>query len=242
MTRRRELIVVVVVALLAVAACLLLLIRPTLDRAAAARADEQRSATQAEVLRGQIGALEDVRADAGPLQARAKAARGLFPPRPAMPSLVDALQKIADQSGVDLVSVQPAAPAVSTVNPGLAEIVTGVVVTGGYFQVEDFLARLEGLVKGSGVGPGIPARSVLVRSVSLASAGSGGTGAASQPQGTTAAGSGVLTGNISLVAFQAVTSPTTTTAAPASTSPSTVTPGQAPRPSGSVPTGGVQRR
>ena len=251
MTRRRELLIVVVVALLAVATGYLLLIRPVLDRTAAARADEQRSAGQSQVLRNQISALEDVKANAGPLQARARTARGMFPSRPALPDLVDALQKIADQSGVDLVSVQPTPPAVSTAatptatpTATLAEITTGVVVTGGYFQVEDFLARLEGLVKGSGAGPGIPPRSILVRSVSLSSAGSVGTGAgaASQPQATSGAGSDRLTGNISLVAFQAVTSPAAATSAPTSTPPSTVAPSQAPRPSGSVPASGTQRR
>jgi hypothetical protein len=247
MTRRRELILVAVVALLAVATGYLLLVRPVLGRTAAARADEQRAASQSQVLRSQIGALQDVKANAVPLQARAKAARGMFPPRPALPDLVDALQKVADQSGVELVSVQPAAPALSTANPALAEITTGVVVTGGYFQVEDFLARLEGLVKGSGAGPGIPPRSVLVRSVSLSSTGSGaaGAGAASQPPATSGTDSDQLTGNISLVAFQAVTSPATpaaATSAPTSTPPSTVAAGQAPRPSGPAPAGGAQRR
>ena len=76
-------------------------------------------------------------------------------------------------------------------------------VTGGYFEIEDFLSRLENLVKSPDPASHIPPRSVLVRSVSInssSSGSSGSSGAASATATTTAATT--LTANIGLTVFQ----------------------------------------
>jgi hypothetical protein len=230
--RRRELIVLLLVGTLVTAGLWAALIRPKSDQAAAARADEQAAIDEAESLRGQIRALEAARADADGLRRRVRQSEDLFPGRPALPDLTNALQKIADQSGVDLVSITPAPPTASPATPDLAELPTTVTVGGGYFEIEDFLARLENLVKSPDTAARIPPRSVLVRSVNIA--GSGGSGSASGGGATSAAaaGTGLLTANISLVVFQhAKAAPGATTAggtgtagAPTTTAPSATTP------------------
>jgi hypothetical protein len=235
--RRRELVILAAVALLLTVAVYLLLIRPKLGQAAAARADRQRAVIEGQALRTQIAALEDVRANAAALKERARTARDLFPGTPDLPDLVNALQRVADQSGVLLVSVQPAPPAASAPSAGssgpsaapgsgssapsaasgsgssgpsaasslpLATMSTAVNVRGGYFQIEDFLARLEGMVKSPDPASRIPPRSILVRSVNLTrGGGQAGTGG---PSGTSAGAgrAGELTATIDLVAFQTV--------------------------------------
>jgi hypothetical protein len=220
--RRRELIVSVVVAVLVLAGLWAVLVRPKGGQADAARAEEQAAAAQADTLRGQIRALEQVRSEAGSLRARAREARDLFPAKPDLPDLTTALQKIAEQSGVDLVSIQPTPPAASTSSPELAALTATVSVGGGFFAIEDFLARLENLVKSPDSAAHIPPRSVLVRSVSVAGSGSSG-GTSSGSTATLTAGGGALTANISLMVFQhaKVQAPA---GAAGTTTPSTTTP------------------
>ena len=246
MGRRRELIISILVGVLVLAGMWAVLVRPKGGQAAAARAEEQAAASQADTLRGQIRALEQTRSEADSLRTRVHEARDLFPAKPDLPDLTTALQKIAEQAGVDLVSIQPTPPAASTSSPELAALTATVSIGGGFFEIEDFLARLENLVKSPDPASKIPPRSVLVRSVSVAS-GAGASGGAAGVTATT--GGGTLTANISLMVFQhakvqapagtagasgagapATTAPTTTTP-PATTAPGSVT----TRPSAYVP-------
>jgi Tfp pilus assembly protein PilO len=104
---------------------------------------------ESQSLRDQIKAFEALKPKEAELKARAELAKAEVPATPALPGLVDALQDAANESGVGLGTVAPATPGVSTVNPLLAEVTTTVNVNGGYFEIQDFLVRLENLVKGS---------------------------------------------------------------------------------------------
>ncbi len=207
---RRELAILVAAAVLVTAAAYVALIRPKVGEVGAAQAAARRAADQGQTLRAEIKALGDVQADGAALKLRAQAARNLFPDGPDLPDLVDALQKVADQSGVDLLSIQPSAPAASAETPLLASIGTVVSVQGGYFQIEDFLARVEGMVKSPDPGAGIPPRSVVVKSVDIAGGGAaGGQGTATAVPASGTTGSDQLTANIALVVFQSAGSPAT---------------------------------
>ena len=91
-------------------------------------------------------------------------------------------------------------------------------VSGGYFEIQDFLVRLENLVKGSDPGRVAP-RSVLVQSVSLSSSSEDATGDSGAATPASGAGSGELQGDIVLTVFQLAQSSGTsgTPAAPAAT-------------------------
>jgi hypothetical protein len=200
MTRRQELVVAAVAALLVLVAATLLLIRPARQATAQARADRDTAVSQSQELRDQIKALEALKPKEAELRAQANQAKAEFPATPALPGLVDALQDAASLAGVELSSVAPSAPKASTSTPQLAEITTTVNVSGGYFEIQDFLVRLENLVKGSDPGR-VPPRSVLVRSVGL-------TGGEANANGDSAAAAGPagpadeLKGNIELLVFQ----------------------------------------
>jgi Tfp pilus assembly protein PilO len=215
-TRRQELVLAAVGALLVLVAATLLLIRPTRQATAEARADRDAAVAESQSLRDQIHALEALKPKEAELKAQAELAKAEFPATPALPGLVDALQDAASQSGVELGTVAPATPEASTVNPLLAEITTTVNVNGGYFEIQDFLVRLENLVKGSDPGR-IEPRSVLIESVNLTSASEGATGDSAAATTDASAPADELTGSIVLTVFQLAQSSGTssTPAAPA---------------------------
>jgi Tfp pilus assembly protein PilO len=201
-TRRQELILAAVAAVVVLTAGMLLLVRPTKQATAQARADREVAAGESQSLRDQIKALESLRPKEAELRAQASLAKDEFPATPALPGLIDALQDSANLAGVDLGAVSPAAPKASTANPKLAEIVTNVTVSGGYFEIQDFLARIENLVRGTDPGR-VPPRSVLVQSVNLASGAEGassGDSAAATPD--VSASPDELQGSIVLIVFQ----------------------------------------
>lgn len=219
MTRRQELVVAAVAAVLVVIATTLVLIRPARQATAQAHADRDAAVSESQSLRDQIKALEELKPNEAELRAKAAQAKAEFPADPALPGLVDALQDAASLAGVDLASVAPSAPKASTTVPQLAEISATVDVSGGYFEIQDFLVRLENLVKGSDPGR-VPPRSVLVRSVGLTGGGqSGATGDSAAAPADVSAPANQLEGNIELLVFQLAQSSGTSSspAAPAAT-------------------------
>ncbi len=221
MTRRQELVLAGVAAVLVLIAATLLLIRPTRQATAQAHAERDAALSESETLRDQIKVLEALQPNEAELRAKANQAKAEFPDTPALPGLVDALQDAASLAGVELASVAPAAPKASTTIPQLAEIPTTVTVGGGYFEIQDFLVRLENLVKGSDPGR-VPPRSVLVRSVALSGGDSNATGDSAAATADASAPADQLKGNIELLVFQLAQSSGTsgTPAAPAAaTSP-----------------------
>ena len=218
MTRRQELVLAVVGALLVLLAATLLLVRPVKQATAEARADREAAIAESQVLRDNIRALEALKPKEAELKTKADLAKAEFPTTPALPGLVDALQDAASLAGVDLGSIAPSNPQTSTLNPSLAEIPTTVAVTGGYFEIQDFLVRLENLVKGTDPGR-IEPRSVLIESVNLNSADESATGDSAQATADPATSADELTGSIVLTVFQLAQSSGTssTPAAPAAT-------------------------
>ena len=219
MTRRNELVLAGIGVLLVLVAAALLLVRPTRQATAGAHAERDAAISESQALRDQIKALEALKPNEAELKAKAEQARAEFPATPALPGLVDALQDAASLAGVELGSVAPKAPKASTANPQLAEIATTVNVSGGYFEIQDFLVRLENLVKGSDPGR-VPPRSVLVRSVGLTGGQADATGDSAAADASAPADQ--LKGNIELLVFQLAQSSGTsgTPAAPAAaTSP-----------------------
>jgi Tfp pilus assembly protein PilO len=213
MTRRTELLVAAAGVVMVLAVGTLLLVRPKQQAVAEATADRNAAMAESQALRDQVRALEALKDDAAELRAKAELAKAEFPATPNLPALVEALQDAAGQSGVDLVSITPAAPKASTVQPELAEIATGVNVKGGYFQIQDFLSRVENLVKGADPAR-VPPRSVLVQSVSVSSSNDTATGDSAAATPDASATSGDLQAAIALTVFQLAASPAAPAPAP----------------------------
>jgi Tfp pilus assembly protein PilO len=205
-TRRTELFAAIAGAVLVLAVGTLLLVRPKQQAVAEARADRNAAIAESQALMDEVRALEALKADAADLRAKADQVKAEFPSTPNLPGLVDALEEAADAAGVDLISISPTAPKASTVQPELAEISTAISAAGSYFQIEDFLSRVENLVRGADPNR-VPPRSVLVQSVSVSSSAGGGTGDSAAATPDPSASPDRLQASISLSVFQLARSP-----------------------------------
>lgn len=98
-----------------------------------------------ERLEVEIERLRLVREDAPNVEAELASADAIVPSEPALPALVRQLQSAADESGVTLTSVATGRPFALEEPPaeGLSAIDVNTEIAGGYFQIVDFLRRIE---------------------------------------------------------------------------------------------------
>lgn len=115
-----------------------------LDVAAADLQDDQR------VAQGEIARLETVRVQIPQIEAAIEAAESIVPRSPALPSTLRQLVLAADSSGVVIESITPTRPERAEAldptlpfPPDLATIGMSMQLSGGYFQIVDFLRRIE---------------------------------------------------------------------------------------------------
>ncbi len=101
-------------------------------------AAQQKGAT----LEARLRHLQQVSAQAPAQQAHLQHLNALVPPTPDLEGFIRSAVDLEQQAGVDWVSVDPALP---SSGPGATQIKTQVIVSGGFFQVLDYLNRLETL-------------------------------------------------------------------------------------------------
>jgi Tfp pilus assembly protein PilO len=147
-------------------AAFLLVFRPQTGNISEARKETEATGQRISQLRLELGQLQALQKQAPELRARAQQVDTAIPSDPQLAQFILQVQDAATKSGIDWLSVSPTPPAASTTTgaqtPGQAnvsEVAITMGVNGGYFQVQDFLTRLETLgraVKISGVtlGPG----------------------------------------------------------------------------------------
>lgn len=106
---------------------------------------------QARRLTLEVARLEDLEKNAPALRERAAKADTAIPSEPQLAQFILQVQEAADASGVEWVSVTPTPPAVlpeEAAGPqerGVLQVELSMSVEGGYFQVQDFITRLETL-------------------------------------------------------------------------------------------------
>ena len=91
-------------------------------------------------LETQLSQLEDLEAKGAETQARLDQLRGAVPQQSDLAGYIDSANALAAETGVTWVSVTPAPP---TVTGGIGTIQLSMVVKGGYYQVLDYLNRVE---------------------------------------------------------------------------------------------------
>lgn len=142
MTRNALLLAVLAAALLIVL-WFLFLFRPASDELADVNAEIEAALEQQQQLEAEIQRLQDIRSNVTSIEADLAAYNAVIPQDPGLPSLLRQLQMAADDSGLELASVAPGEPAVVEELPDIRSIALTVEVRGGYFQVVDFLRRIE---------------------------------------------------------------------------------------------------
>jgi Tfp pilus assembly protein PilO len=133
--------------------------KPKSDEIAEIRAQTDDAVAQQALLESQIASLEDVRANAPEIEAALATAESLVPRDAALPSALRQLQLAADDSGTVLVSIAAGRPAAVEDVPELARVAVTITAEGSYFQLVDFLRRIED--------PSITPRVVLFENVAL---------------------------------------------------------------------------
>jgi Tfp pilus assembly protein PilO len=95
-------------------------------------------------LRVELQRLQALQKDAPALREQAAKFEAAMPTDPHLAEFILMVQDAANASGIDWVSVSPAPPAAGTTQ-GVSIVNIQMNVNGGYFQVQDFLVRLESL-------------------------------------------------------------------------------------------------
>jgi Tfp pilus assembly protein PilO len=160
--KRHHILLAVLGSVLLLAAFWMLLWQPKQEEIATVRADTDRIESQTAAVQVAITELRQVREDAPQIQAELVALRNIVPEGSELPSVLRQLQKAADDANLTLVSVVPSRPEAVTVEggtEGLASISTAIDVQGGYYQIVDFLRRMED--------PEISPRGLLINSASI---------------------------------------------------------------------------
>jgi Tfp pilus assembly protein PilO len=203
MVRRRVELAAVIAGLLLLSLLVwAVLIRPQTSRASAAATREDVATANSERLEGEIAERRQLQQQAPALATRVKALQKLFPDKPDTAGVTDALQGLADASGIDLVAIQPTPASAPVAGAPLAPIAVSLQVRGTYFQIEDFLNQVETLAPTNAAETNELSRAVLVSSLDLA------PGDASDGGESTSASSGdagLLLGSIGVTIYQSTT-------------------------------------
>lgn len=118
--------------------------QPKNEELAVIRDEIDAAVAQQATLEARIAALQEVRLRAPEIEAALAAAESITPRESALPSALRQLQLAADDSGVELRTVSPGRPvAVPGEIPELSTISVAVTIDGSYFQLIDFLRRIE---------------------------------------------------------------------------------------------------
>jgi Tfp pilus assembly protein PilO len=131
-------------AILVVALFWLLLWSPRQDELAQISEETDQVLAQQAELEGRLRALQAVREQAPEAEAVLAAGEAVVPRGTALPSAFRQLQLSADEAGLRLISVSPGRPGAVEGGPAtLGELPVNVELEGSYFQVVDFLRRIE---------------------------------------------------------------------------------------------------
>ena len=162
MTRQSTFLAILVALLLAVG-FYFLLFQPGQEELADVETQIEDVEAQQGVTQIRIAELEAVRAEAASIEAAIAAAASLVPSDAALPATLRQLQAAADDSGLTLTTIAPSPPAPFVSPDGtdaeLATIAVNMVAEGSYFQLVDFMRRIED--------PALVARGVVVDAVSV---------------------------------------------------------------------------
>lgn len=168
MNERQQAIVAGVVSVLVTLLFFVFLLKPKMSEVADARERFEQSQKEEGGLRNELARLDDVRARAPETTARLARVQQYLPSSPQLPGFIRLLQDAATGAGVDLRSIAPSPPGTLEGGDGIQTIAVTLTLSGGFFRIHGFLARLEQLD-----------RIVEVTSISLAPATDDVTGAAS---------------------------------------------------------------
>lgn len=173
---RDEIIVGVVAILLVVVALSMLLVRPQLARLGEIATQKQQEESKVRNAQAELELLKAAKGEALGVQADLLRVGNQVPDSPQLPSLVVEIQDLANEAGISFVSIKPGDMVASG---GYTTLPIDLELRGAFFDVVDFIYRLEHLTRQVRV-----TELDLTEAVSLGGT-SGGTGAQGSTSGET---------------------------------------------------------
>ncbi|MDI6689408.1 MAG: type 4a pilus biogenesis protein PilO [Actinomycetota bacterium] len=129
-------------AILLVVAFFLLAWLPQQNRKAQIRKQMEEERKRQETAKSTLSRLKAAKEESAQIESKLLSLSKRIPKEPELPSLIIELQDIATQAGIDFISIKPS---VLSPKESFSEIPLSINITGGFFDVVDFLYRLEGL-------------------------------------------------------------------------------------------------
>jgi len=215
MSRRIRFVLAALALVVIVALCWFMLLSPIRSDIAATNASIEAERTRLSAAQAKLAQAESTRQEGMKNQGRLLELAKMVPDSEEIPSLLLQIEDLADQSGIDFISVSPGTPTQAS-DFQILPLELG--FTGSYFDVSDFVYRAEQMAAGPGRLLAIKTLELLLGQEETAETASG---ASAGPR---------LTVNMTLYAFVMASSPGTAPAAGgAATTPAT-------SPSGTTPT------
>jgi Tfp pilus assembly protein PilO len=142
---RRQLIVATAAAVIVLLLFFLILLKPKLGEISKTKDDVDAARTQEQTLQLNLQHLQQVRKNAPDTTAKLAAISQYLPSTPDLPGFIQLVQNAATLSSIDLQTIAPSPPSSLTGATGVQAIPVTLTLQGGFFRIEDFLARLENL-------------------------------------------------------------------------------------------------
>lgn len=143
---RRNVLILVMVLILIAVAYFFLVFQPQGRNIEEARLAAEAMEQREQELTLELRRLESLRDNAPELQAKLQRLDAAIPTNdPQLAQFILLVEEAANTSGIEWLSVAPGLPAATEGVPEALEVNISMNVTGGYFQVQDFLVRLENL-------------------------------------------------------------------------------------------------
>jgi Tfp pilus assembly protein PilO len=144
-SQQRQIVIGAAVAVLVAVLFFFVLLKPKLNDISKTRDDVQSAQDEQSSLQTQLAHLKDVQRRAPQIEAQIQHVEQYLPDNPDLPGFIRLVQSAATASGIDLQSIAPSPPSALQTAPGVSVISVTLTIQGGFFRVEDFLSRLEGL-------------------------------------------------------------------------------------------------
>jgi type IV pilus assembly protein PilO len=137
---KQQLMVMILIVLVTVAAFSFILFRPKLTQLTQLMNEEAQASQKIRATRLTLLRLQSAKKQASEINQRLARAKEILPAEGDIPSIILEIQDIANQAGIEFVSIKPGS---LIPNDGYAELPLDIVIDGYFYDLVDFLYRLE---------------------------------------------------------------------------------------------------
>jgi Tfp pilus assembly protein PilO len=120
-------------------------IKPSTSKLAAVKDEVQTVRDEISTLRAELARRQALKRDEAKLRADLERLGKGLPEKPAVSEYIRQVQQIANEAGLEFLTITPGVPADTAAVPGLKSITLSMSTTGSFFDVEEFVSKMERL-------------------------------------------------------------------------------------------------